>query len=374
MDHGGTALPGPSVSLRKASASKVSSTLLLVGLILLASPAGASSSPHRQATLGTDIERAQSRRLLRNPNSPDDARSLTPPQTARPHDAKEVKMSDNEYRTLRVAVQDGVATVTIANPPLNLLDAALMTELDRFASAAAGDPSLKVIVFESADPDFFVPHGDMGFVDDPSSFADQRIGDDQDPRLNPMQRLFERLRKLPQVTIGKLAGRARGGGAELLQSFDMRFASLERGYLAQMETPTGIIPGAGGTVYLPRLVGRARALEIILGADLFDAATAERYGWINRALPDAELDGFVARLARNIARLPEGVVPAAKEAVDANFEDPLDALVEQNRLLGETFARPAAAELTREALRRGAQTREGERDLETILHDLDPRR
>ena len=156
----------------------------------------------------------------------------------------------------------------------------------------------------------------------------------------------------------------------MLQALDMRFASLERGYLAQMEAPTGIIPGAGGTVYLPKLVGRARAMEIILGADLFDAATAERYGWINRALPDAELDGFVDRLARNIARLPDGVAAAAKAALDANYASPLDALLEQNRLLGETFERPAAAALTREALTKGAQTREGERDLETILHDL----
>lgn len=149
----------------------------------------------------------------------------------------------------------------------------------------------------------------------------------------------------------------------------MRFASLEHGYLAQMETPTGIIPGAGGTVYLPRLVGRARAIEIVLGADLFDAPTAERYGWINRAIPDAELDHFVDRLARNIAALPPGVIPAAKAALDANFGDPLDALLEQNRLLGETFSQPAAADLTRKALKAGAQTRGGERNLEAILHD-----
>jgi enoyl-CoA hydratase/carnithine racemase len=279
--------------------------------------------------------------------------------------------SYNGFATLNVAVVEGVATLTINNPPLNLLDASLMTDLDRFAEMAADDASVRVIVFESADPDFFIPHGDMNFVDDPSSFASLAIGGGEDARLNPMQRLFERYRKLPQVTIGKLRGYARGGGAELLEALDMRFASLERGFLAQMETPTGIIPGAGGTVYLPRLVGRGRALEIVLGAGLFNAATAERYGWINRALPDAELDVFVDRLARNIAALPDGIIAAGKEAVDANFSDPLDALLEQNRLLGETFSKPAAAELTRRALRKGAQTRDGERELETILTQRD---
>jgi len=275
------------------------------------------------------------------------------------------------YETLKVVLKDGVLVATIANPSLNLLDTKLLTDLDRFTAAVANDQNVKVIVFESADPDFFVPHGDMGFVDDPAAFATLSIGTDQDQRLNPMQRLFERIRKLPQVTIGKLAGRARGGGAELLQAMDMRFASLERGYLAQMEAPTGIIPGAGGTVYLPRLVGRARAMEIVLGADLFDAATAERYGWINRALPDAELDKFVARLSRNIARLPDGVIGAAKSALDSNFGDPTNALLEQNRLLGETFKQPAAADFTRKALKNGAQTREGERNLEAILHDVE---
>lgn len=277
-------------------------------------------------------------------------------------------MTNHRFATLKISQDFGVATVTIDHPPLNLLDAGLLTDLDHFAGAVAGDEEVRVVIVQSADPDFFIPHGDMGFVDDPTSFAELAVGADQDQRLNPMQRVFERWRKLPQVTIGKLEGRARGGGAELLQALDMRFASKERGYLAQMEAPTGIVPGAGGTVYLPRLVGRARAMEIVLGADLFDAETAERYGWINRAVPQAELDAFVTRLARNIAQLPPGVIPAAKGAIDANFGDPLDALLEQNRLLGETFSQPAAAELTRRALRNGAQTREGEKELETILH------
>ena len=299
------------------------------------------------------------------PASAGDARTHS--HRLRKQEAKSMPYS--RFDTLQITVEHGVATVTIANPPLNLLDARLMTDLDDFAASVAADSSVRVIVLQSADPDFFIPHGDMRFVDDPTSFGNLKVGDDEDQRLNPMQRLFERWRKLPQVTIGKLDGIARGGGAELLTALDMRFASLDRGRLAQMEAPTGIIPGAGGTVYLPRAVGRARAMEIILGADLFDAATAERYGWINRALPQAELDSFVTRLSRNIAQLAPGVATAAKKAIDVNFTDPLPALLEQNRQLGETFARPAAAELTRRALRNGAQTRQGEKALEAILHD-----
>lgn len=135
-----------------------------------------------------------------------------------------------------------------------------------------------------------------------------------------MMRLHERVRSLPQITIGKLRGLARGGGAELLSAMDMRFASLEHAGLAQPETAAAIIPGAGGTAYLPGLVSRARALEIILGAQLIDAVTAERYGWVNRAVPDAELDHVVDTLAARIAALQPGVARAAVEAVDAASE------------------------------------------------------
>lgn len=138
-----------------------------------------------------------------------------------------------------------------------------MVYLDQFAEAVCGDPVVRVIVFDSADPDFFVAHGDMAILDDPAGFAALPIALTQRPSWNPMMRLHERIRTLPQLTIAKLRGLARGGGggSELLTAMDMRFASLEKAGLAQMEVSTGIIPGAGGTAYLPRLVGRARALE-----------------------------------------------------------------------------------------------------------------
>ncbi|MFJ3697308.1 enoyl-CoA hydratase/isomerase family protein [Streptomyces sp. NPDC090052] len=274
------------------------------------------------------------------------------------------------YSTLKISLSSGVAHVVIDNPPINLLDAVLMTDLDRFADAMSGDHDIRVIVFDSADPDFFIAHGDMTAADDPATFVGLPIAPGQDQTLNPMMRLHERIRSLPQITIAKLRGLARGGGAELLSAMDMRFASLERAGMAQMECRLGIIPGAGGTAYLPGLVGRARALEIILGGQLIDAATAERIGWVNRAVPDAELDHVVDTLAARIAALPPGVARAATEAVDTAVESTTHGLRKANELLSELFSEPPAARLAKAALAAGAHTRDGERRLEALVDDI----
>ncbi len=130
----------------------------------------------------------------------------------------------------------------------------------------------------------------------------------------------------------------------------------------------GITPGGGATQYLSSRMTRGRTLEVILGADLIDAATAERYGWINRALPALELDGFVDRLARNIAALPEGVIAAAKKAVPP--ADLREGFSREHDAWAGLFARPAAEKLIRGGLNAGAQTREGERNLEGLLRAL----
>lgn len=274
------------------------------------------------------------------------------------------------YSTLKVSLTGGVAHAVIDNPPVNLLDAALMADLDRFADAVSGDDGIRVIVFESADPDFFVAHGDMTIATDPGAFAELPIATGQDRSLNPMMRLHERIRSLPQITIGKLRGLARGGGAELLSAMDMRFASLEHSGMAQMESRLGILPGAGGTAYLPALVGRARALEIILGGGLVDAATAERIGWVNRAVPETELDHVVDTLAARIAALPAGVAGAATAAVDTAAESTTQGLRKADELLGGLFGEPAAARLAEAALAAGAHTREGERHFEALVDGI----
>jgi len=280
-------------------------------------------------------------------------------------------MPINKFSSLHIRTQAGAMFVTIDHPPFPVLDAALMKQLDDLALDLLDDSNIQVVVFDSADPDFFIAHGDMGFVKDPAAFMQLQLGDKSNVHLNPMMALHERYRTLPQVTIGKLKGLARCGGAEFLMALDMRFAAEETAGLGQTEALMGIIPGAGGTAYLPPLIGRARSLEIVLGADLFDARTAERYGWINRALPAAELDAFVESLALRIGKLVPGIVVAAKTAIDAGATLSIgDALKIENEQLGAVFSQPIAVERALEALRRGAQTREKEKNLEALLQSF----
>ncbi|MEU3902835.1 enoyl-CoA hydratase/isomerase family protein [Streptomyces goshikiensis] len=275
-------------------------------------------------------------------------------------------MHHDAYATLRVSLEGGIARVTLDNPPVNVLDVALMADLRHLLTALRDDDSVRVIVFDSASPEFFIAHVDMTLVDAPDAF--DRFAGDLPDGVNVFQALGELLRHQPQVTIVKLAGTARGGGAEFVAAADMAFAAIGRAGIGQIEALMGIVPGGGGTQYLAGRVGRNRALEAVLGAGLYDAETAERHGWVNRAVPAAELDGVVDRLARDIAALPEGVIAAAKRALAP--EDLSEGLRREHDAWAGQFARPAAERLIRGALARGAQTRDGERDLEGLLRGL----
>jgi enoyl-CoA hydratase/carnithine racemase len=257
-------------------------------------------------------------------------------------------------------------TIAIDNPPVNVLDVALMSEISRLLLAVRDDPDTRVLVFQSANPAFFIAHVDMTLIDEPHAFDE--LASNAPEGLNPFQAFGELLRSQPQVTLVKLAGLARGGGAEFVAAADMAFAAREAAGLAQCEALMGITPGGGATQYLTSRMTRGRALEVILGADLIDAATAECYGWINRALPAAELDDFVDRLARNIAALPEGVIAAAKQAMPA--PDLQAGFYREHDAWAGLFARPAAERLIRGGLKAGAQTPEGERNLEGLLRHL----
>lgn len=275
-------------------------------------------------------------------------------------------MTDTDFDRLSISHNGGVSTVTIDNPPVNVLDVSLMSEISRFLVSVRNDPDVKVLVFQSANPDFFIAHVDMTLIDEPNAFDE--MARNAPEGLNPFQAFGELLRSQPQVTIVKLAGLARGGGAEFVAAADMAFAAEGRAGLAQCEALMGITPGGGATQYLTSRMTRGRALEVILGADLIDAVTAERYGWVNRALPAAELDDFVNRLARNIAALPEGVIAAAKQAMPA--PDLREGFHREHDAWAGLFARPAAERLIRGGLQAGAQTPDGERNLEELLRNL----
>ena len=188
------------------------------------------------------------------------------------------------------------------------------------------------------------------------------------PDLNPFQSLFERVRRFPQVIIVQLEGMARGGGAEFVAAADMNFAAIGRGALGQPEALMGIVPSGGGTQYLLHRLGRNKALELLLGVDLFDAQMAERYGWINRAIPADTIAAFVDNLAQNIASLPNGVIAGIKCIVPA--DDYSMGLESENSAWADLFTQPAAGQLLLGGLKRGAQTPEVEHEIEAMLREL----
>jgi enoyl-CoA hydratase/carnithine racemase len=266
--------------------------------------------------------------------------------------------SPTHYETLRLAVRDGVATVTIDHPPINLMDLAMIADLARLGDALAAHTGVRAVVVESADAEFFIAHADVALI--------QQLPVPPPPRstqLGAFHAMIERWRTLPAATIAKIAGRARGGGSEFVLALDMRFGALGRALLAQPEVALGIIPGGGGTQNLPRAVGRARALETILGAMDVDAETAERWGYLNRALPPAELGPFVDALARRIASFPAAAIAAAKAAVDAGLADPTRGLLEEADRFNRSVADPDARSRMRAFLAAGGQTREAELSL-----------
>jgi len=195
-------------------------------------------------------------------------------------------------------------------PPFNIIDVIVFQALQDLLARMDASPSLRVVVFESANPEFYLAHFDLTGKTGNITTA---VGPSGLPILTDT---FVRMTRSPVASIAKIRGCVRGASSEFVLACDMRFASRENTLLGQPEVGVGVHPGGGGTERLPHLVGRGRALEIILGANDFDGDTAERYGYVNRALPDAELDGFVDTLARRIASFDGRAVAAAKSLVN----------------------------------------------------------
>ncbi len=267
-------------------------------------------------------------------------------------------MAYPDYKCLRVEVDGGVAHVTIDHPPINLFDAELLGDMARVGVELEADTAVRVVVLQSANPEFFIAHADVALI----QTLPVEVGE-KSTELSFFHQMVERFRTMPKVTIGKIEGRARGGGSELLLSLDMRFAAIGRAVLAQPEVAIGIIPGGGGTQRLPRLMGRGRALEAVLGCADFDAELAERYGWVNRALPPEELSPFVERLARRIASFPADAIALAKASVDAAELSTRDGLLEEAYAFQKSLATPGARERMELFLANGGQTRAVELDL-----------
>jgi enoyl-CoA hydratase/carnithine racemase len=226
--------------------------------------------------------------------------------------------------------------VTFDMPPLNIFGPEHMPELNAVAAALESDRDVKVVVFDSAIEGFFITH--YNFLAKPEDTLDLP------PGLTGLQQLPDalvRISRAPVVSIAKIRGRATGVGSELALASDMRFASREKAILSQWEVGAGLVPGGGPMARLPRLIGRGRALEVLLGADDIRGDIAELYGYVNRALPDAELDGFVEALAERIASFDKKAIAETKRLTNIASLPPDSEIAPEWESFMTALARPS---------------------------------
>jgi enoyl-CoA hydratase/carnithine racemase len=258
------------------------------------------------------------------------------------------------FDTLSVRRQGAVLFAEIAAPPMNLLGPELVRDLVSLIQQAEADPAVKVLVFKSADRDYFISHVDVTRISEYRQEAAKLTGEAS------LALLFRHLSASRLVTIAQIEGRARGAGSEFALACDMRFAARESAIFGQFEPAFGQLPGGGAAQHLTRLTGRGRALEIMLSAQDYDADLAERYGWINRALPADTLDDFVSSLAQRIASFPSAGLGVVKDRVNSIALAPTEDFRRDSDLFGAGVREPAAQARIQAAMERGFQKRETE--------------
>jgi enoyl-CoA hydratase/carnithine racemase len=268
------------------------------------------------------------------------------------------------FETLTVREDGAVLFVEIAAPPMNLLGPELVRDLVSLIQLAEADDAVQVLVFTSADPDYFISHVDVTRINEYRDEAAKLTGE---PSIALM---FRHLSASRLVSIAQIEGRVRGAGSEFVLACDIRFAALESAIFCQPEQGFGTIPGAGGVQHLVRLMGRARALEVILSSQDYDAELAERYGWINRALPAGALGDFVSSLAHRIAGFPAAGHVTVKERVNAIALAPTEDFRRDSDMFGGAVRTPESQSRIQAAMMRGFQTRDAEMDLARMLGDL----
>ena len=241
------------------------------------------------------------------------------------------------FDTLKVHEEGAVWFIDIAAPPMNLLGPKLVRDLVALIRQAEPDDNAKVLVFRSADPEYFIPHVDVTQIKQYREEAAKLVGE---PSIGL---LFRHLSTSRLVSIAQIEGRVRAAGSEFVLACDMRFAARESAIFGQPEASLGAVPGAGGIQHLTRLMGRGRSLEVMLGADDFDANLAERYGWINRALPAHALSDFVKALAHRIARFPTAGLAMVKKRVNEIALAPLEDFRDRFRSVRSPFGRGRCA-------------------------------
>lgn len=275
-------------------------------------------------------------------------------------------MIEDSFALVDLTTEGSVLWATIDNGPINLLTVDLMVELVKLGAALEADDDVLVVVLQSANPDFFIAHFDVGTL----IASDRAVEPTRQEELNLFGVMCEMYRTMNKVTIAKIGGRVGGGGSELAMACDMRFGALGNTVVNQMEVPLGILPGGGGTQRLPGLIGQARAAEVILGAIDLDAETGERWGYFNRCLPPSDLDAHVDNLARRIGSFPPTAVRLAKASLVNATPDPLPGLIEESWLFSRLLADPTAEAAMTRFLEVGGQTPDGERRVASLSAEV----
>lgn len=269
-----------------------------------------------------------------------------------------------DFETLKMHREDAVLFASINAPPMNLQGPELIRDLISLIQQAEANETIKVVVFKSADPDYFISHVDVTRIKENREAAARLDGA---PSIGLMLRHLSASRL---VSIAQIEGRVRGVGSEFILACDMRFAARESAIFGQFEPSFGVIPGAGGAQHLARLMGRGRALEVMLSAQDYDADLAERYGWINRALPAAELDDFVKSLANRIASFPAMGHRMVKERVNSICLPSVDEIGRDSNLFLDGTRTDEFQRLTKSAFEHGFQTRNAEMNLAQLVYDM----
>ncbi len=244
-------------------------------------------------------------------------------------------------------------TATFDHPPINMIDSNTVAELDALLTRLETDPQVRAVVFHSNDPDFFLAHYDVALnrSKTPIRPVARTTG------MHPWLDVLVRLSRAPVVSIASIRGRARGAGSEFILACDIRFASAEKAIMGQFEVGAGAVPGGGPMVRLPGLMGRGRALEVLLGADDFPGELAERYGYVNRAVPDAELDDFSDAFARRIAGFDKAAIRETKAFVDQDTLPPDQAFPPEMDAFFRSFGRTETQARMAALMRKGLGSR-----------------